>query len=418
MTDDSRVRGEDTLMKVIGLMSGTSADGIDAALMEIRDTSDGRPALQWEVFAHTTLPHSPNMREEILACMRKDTGTVDRICALNVALGEAFADAALQVARMAKFEMNDVDVIGSHGQTVWHIPGRATLQIGEPAVIAERTGTTVVSNFRARDIAAGGQGAPLVALVDAMLLSHPTKMRAAQNIGGIGNVTFLPSHKGRGVGVGGEGVAAFDTGPGNMLIDDATRRMTNGAMQCDEDGRIAARGVVHGELLESLMAHPYLQEKPPKTTGRETFGAQFGEQVWREAAMLGLRPEDIVATLTMFTALTIAEAYRDFLPKMPDEVIVSGGGVRNPTLMQMLRAQLGTATTVMTSDEVGMPSAAKEAMAFAILAYLTVHGRPGNLPSATGATHAVVLGDITPSQLDRHSREGGNLGTMPPVAYW
>jgi anhydro-N-acetylmuramic acid kinase len=183
-----------------------------------------------------------------------------------------------------------------------------------------------------------------------------------------------------------------------MLIDDAVRRMTGGAMQCDVDGRIAACGVVNGALLESLMSHSYLQQRPPKTTGRETFGAQFGERVWRDATVLDLRPQDIVATLTMFTTLTIAQAYRDFLPSMPDEMIVSGGGARNPTLMRMLRDALGETTAVMTSDEIGIPGDAKEAMAFAMLAYRTVHGRAGNLPSATGASRAVILGDITPSQ--------------------
>ena len=288
--------------------------------------------------------------------------------------------------------------IGSHGQTVWHIPGRATLQLGEPAVIAERTGASVVSNFRARDIAAGGQGAPLVAFVDALLLTHPTKTRAVQNIGGIANVTYLrPTQPSPAVrGKAREKAFAFDTGPGNMLMDDAVRRMTNGAQQRDVDGAIAARGQVSSELFEELMEQPFLHQPPPKTTGRELFGAQFGKQVWNTGAARGLRDEDMVATLTMFTAFSIAQAYRVFLPALPDEVIVSGGGARNRTLLRMLREQLEPNARVLLSDEVGIPSEAKEALAFALLAYETAHGRPSNLPAATGAKRAVVLGDVTP----------------------
>lgn len=372
-------------MKIIGLMSGTSADGIDAALVEIA----GDDAKQWRLLKHVQTPFSADLHSEVLACMTERDGSVARICALNVALGEAFAVATLRVGNEAGVSLSDIDAIGCHGQTVWHMPAQATLQIGEPAVIAERTGVTVVSNFRARDIAAGGQGAPLVALVDALLLTHPTKTRAAQNIGGIANVTFLPAGAA-------QGAFAFDTGPGNMLIDDALRRLTHGAQQCDLDGAIAAQGCVHDTLLHELMQHPFLQMQPPKTTGREMFGAHFGAQVWADAAARAISPRDVIATLTMFTAASIADAYRRFLPASPDEVIVSGGGARNPTLMRMLQMQLGERTCVMTSDDAGIPSDAREAIAFAILAHETLHGRVGNLPAATGARHAVVLGSVTP----------------------
>ncbi|MDW8448378.1 MAG: anhydro-N-acetylmuramic acid kinase [Anaerolineae bacterium] len=394
-------------MLVLGLMSGTSADGIDAALVEL----DGvPPGLRWRIVHRASTPYPPDLRAEVFACFRPESGTVDRLCALNFALGRAFADAALACICAAGLQPGDVQLIGSHGQTLWHTPtGRdaSTLQLGEAAIIAERTGITTISNFRARDMAAGGQGAPLVAYVDTLLFGHPALTRTALNIGGIANFTYLPSHSPLStppsveseVGSG-ERAFAFDTGPGNMLIDDAVRRLTGGTQHYDRDGAIAARGRVHDGLLAELMAHPYLAQRPPKTTGRETFGAQFGEQVWQRGTALGLSGEDIVATLTAFTAASIAQAHRAFLPRLPDEVIVSGGGARNATLMHFLAQALAPAR-VRTSDELGMPVEAKEAVAFAVLAYETWHGRPGNLPAATGARHAVVLGSITPGQPER-----------------
>lgn len=371
-------------MIVIGLMSGTSADGTDAAVVELWGTP---PALGWKLLAHVAVPHPPDLRAEIFAAFRPETGTVDRLCRLNFSLGRAFAAAALAAIAAAGLRPDQVDLIGSHGQTVWHIPAgpdASTLQLGEPAVIAELTGITTISNFRTRDMAAGGQGAPLVPYLDQLLFAHPTLARAVQNIGGIANVTFL------GLGA----VIAFDTGPGNMLMDYAAGRATGGAWTYDRDGALAAQGRVDAPLLAELMAEPYLKQPPPKTTGRELFGAQFGAGVWERGLSAGLAPCDIVATLTAFTARAIAQAYRDFLPRLPDEVIVSGGGARNPTLMARLRAEL-PAARVVTSDELGLPGDAKEAVAFAVLAYETWHGRPGNLPAATGAWRAVVLGSVT-----------------------
>ncbi|HQZ21538.1 MAG TPA: anhydro-N-acetylmuramic acid kinase [Thermoflexales bacterium] len=378
-------------MIVIGLMSGTSADGIDAAVVKLeRDHADA--GLRWQLLKHINLPFEQALRDEILACCAPATASVDRVCALNAELGEAYAAACFAAAQEAGLSISQIDLIGSHGQTVWHIPAKATLQIGAAAVIAERTGVTTVSDFRSRDIAAGGQGAPLVAYVDALLFTHPTKRRALQNIGGIGNVTFLPAgHFGDGNAPG----LAFDTGPGNMMMDYAAEQATNGAWRYDEDGQLARRGRVDGALLEELMDHDFIRRDPPKTTGREEFGAFFARRMCNAATARGAKAEDIVATFTAFTALSIADAYRRFLPAMPEEVFVSGGGALNPALMDMLRAEMPS-TRITTSDELNMPAAAKEAVCFAALAYETIQNRPGNLPSATGAKRAVVLGSITP----------------------
>lgn len=436
-------------MIVVGLMSGTSADGTDAAVVEIHGEP---PRLEWKLLAHHHSPHPPQLREEIFACFRPATGSVDRLCALNFALGRAFAQAALEGIRAAGLTPAQVDLIGSHGQTLWHIPTgeeASTLQLGEPSVIAELTGLPVMANFRARDMAAGGQGAPLVAYVDELLFRHPTAPRALQNIGGIANVTYLPpvdeeaapSHPTPGSltpnhpmpgdltanhpmpggltpghpactspsgpastpahesdytqPAGLTGAFAFDTGPGNMLIDDAAARVSGGALTCDMDGKLAARGKVHAALLDELLADPYFSLRPPKTTGREWFGVQYGERAWQRAQHLGLSAEDLLAMLTEFTARSIALAYRDFLPRPPQEVIVSGGGARNPTLMARLAANLPGAR-VLTSADCGLDVEAKEAVAFAVLAYESYHHRPGNLPAATGARRRVILGSFTP----------------------
>ena len=373
----------------IGLMSGTSADSIDAACVRFEGAP---PRLDWELLSFVTLPMTAELRQEIFAAFRPETGTVDKLCQLNFTLGEWFAKASLEAVKAANLTPAQVDFIGSHGQTVWHIPPNSgegvasTLQLGNPAVIAQRTGITVVSDFRSRDMAAGGQGAPLVPFVDNLLLSHPTLSRAVQNIGGIGNVTWLPA--------GGAGEAfGFDTGPGNMLLDRAAEVLTQGQMHCDMDGKKAFAGNVQENFLQKWMSEePYFTRKPPKSTGRELFGVQRCDVYLKE--MAGLPKEDILATLTAFTARSTAEAYKNFLPALPDEVLLCGGGARNPAIAAMLQKELPTSRIGRTEDA-GLPGDSKEAVAFAVLGYETMNRRPGNLPAATGASSPVVLGSIT-----------------------
>ncbi|HEY9078384.1 MAG TPA: anhydro-N-acetylmuramic acid kinase [Anaerolineaceae bacterium] len=400
-------------MYVIGLMSGTSADGVDAALCWIEGAP---PKLDVRVEKHLHLPFPKALREEIFACFNPESGKVDRLCRLNFRLGWYYAEVVQETIRAAGKKPEEIAVVGSHGQTLWHIPfgeDASTLQMGEAAVIAEKTGIPVVSNFRTRDMAAGGQGAPLVARVDVLLLTDPIKVRAAQNIGGIANVTYLPPLQGAGLGQ----AFAFDTGPGNMLIDDAMLRLTGGREQFDRDGMTAEKGEVSERLLAELMAEAYYQMAPPKTTGRELFGVQYGEKVWARGMTLGLSGEDIVATLTDLTAWSIAEAYRRFLPVFPEEVIVSGGGARNPYLMRRLMERCAPAK-VLASDQVGIGVEEKEAVAFAVLAYETYHHRAGNLPAATGAKAEVILGSLTPGKIgrdpaSRQSQIGSRADVVP-----
>jgi anhydro-N-acetylmuramic acid kinase len=339
--------------------------------------------------------YSAALQTKILACAQVGSSDVARLCKLNFALGQALATAALDVIASTTLTPTEIDLIGSHGQTLWHEPlgpAASTLQIGEGAVIAEQTGITTINNFRTRDMAANGQGAPLTGYTDYLLFSHPSKTRTCQNIGGIANLTYLPS-------IGSSELPfAFDTGPGNMLLDDAVRRITGGGQTFDLDGKMAARGEIDRDLLVSwLKNEPFYHQPPPKTTGRELFGKDYNSRLWNQAQGRGLPPEDFLATLTALTAHSITNAYHNFLPTFPDDVIISGGGTKNKTLMKMLAEGL-KAAKLRTSDDLGLKSAAKEALAFAVLAYETWHNRPGNLPSATGAKHPVVLGSITPGR--------------------
>ncbi len=377
---------------VIGLMSGTSMDGIDAALVRIQEQDD---ALRVETVGFLSTPYPPDVQAELMRTVRGETGAAD-ICHLNFLLGELFADAALQLMQETGVTGEQLLCVASHGQTIWHQPepvewqGRAirsTLQIGEPAVIAERTGVVTVGDFRVADVAAGGQGAPLVPYVDWLLFRHPEEGRVLLNIGGIANVTALPPDAQP------EQVIAFDTGPGNALINIAMHIASGGRYRYDPDGAFAQRHPVREEWLQELLKHPYFAQQPPKSTGRETFGEAMVRRLLRRYRLSNA--ELLVPTLTELTARTIADGIRRFvMPKMPiRRLIASGGGVHNRTLMKRLR-ELLPELQVETCDRYGIHPDAKEAVAFAVLGYQTMHRRPGNLPSATGARHPAVLGKV------------------------
>jgi len=386
---------------IIGLMSGTSLDGVDAALVSIEGTSVEK--VDWEMVHWCTMPYTEARRTRIHDAIL--AGSAERLCDLDADLGEWFAEAVLGVCEGAGVPLDRVDLIGSHGQTVWHRPpgpeGRgATLQLADPATIAERSGCPVVSDFRTRDMAAGGQGAPLVPWVDQVLFSLPDSARALQNIGGIGNVSWVPPQ-----GVD-EGVFAFDTGPGNALMDSAVELATGGRMSYDRDGRLAAEGEVDPALLEELLRHPYFAQEPPKSTGREVFGRPMVERL-AEA----IRPEgdrgwpNLVATLTELTARSIADAYRHWIiPKGVSEAVMTGGGARNPTLMRRIRELLAP-LPIVDGATLGVDPEAKEALAFAVLAWAHVHGIPANAPRATGARGPRVLGSYTPGANKRQGRQ-------------
>jgi len=375
---------------VVGLISGTSADGVDAALVEITGTGLGA---RFTLLAGLTRPLEAGDRAELFRLFDPSTGTVDRLCRFNFRLGEVFADAALAAIAAAHLEPTRVDLIGSAGQTVWHIPAPhgATLQIGEPAVIAERTGVPVVADFRVADMAAGGHGAPLVPYFDLVAYRHPEKSRAVQNIGGIGNVTHLPA------GGGPEAVLAFDTGPGNMIIDGLVTVLTDGRETFDRDGAMASRGRVDQAWLAELLNDPYFKQPPPKTTGREVYGRPFAERLLAEARGRRLAPDDAVATVSALTAESIVRAYRDFLISRGglDEVILGGGGAYNSFLRRHIAEGLGL--PVFVSEDFGVHGKLKEAMAFALLASDAVAGLATNVPGATGAAGPRVLGKFVPA---------------------
>jgi anhydro-N-acetylmuramic acid kinase len=346
-------------------MSGTSLDGIDVAIVEIRSR-------RIETIGFTETPYPAAVRDAILAVSNTNTHTA-AISRLSYQLGELYAKAVLRTTG----RFGPVELIGCHGQTIYHEGRSNTMQIGDPAVLAERTGVPVVSNFRARDIAAGGQGAPLVPYVDYLLFRHPKRSRVALNIGGIGNITVIPA------GCSPDDVVAFDTGPGNMVIDGLAREM---GQRYDKGGRIAASGNVNKPLLDELLRDPYYRRKPPKSAGREQYGAEFITRL----KTTGLLLPDLIATVTVLTAATIAKAVG-----CPDELIASGGGVHNPQIMGHLAAFL-PGVALSTSTDHGIDADAKEAIAFAVLAHETWRGEPSNLPSATGARRQVILGCITP----------------------
>ncbi|MBW3624165.1 MAG: anhydro-N-acetylmuramic acid kinase [Armatimonadetes bacterium] len=377
--------------RLVGLMSGTSADGIDAALVEVEGVGED---LSVGVMAGLEIPYA-DLRETILSAA-SGNANAEALCLLNVAVAEAFADAARQVAEAAGMSLRELDAIGSHGQTVWHAPEpletggyrvTGSLQIGNGSVLSVRTGCVVVSDFRSADMAWGGQGAPLVPLADWLLFRSLDRSRAIQNLGGIANVTFLPA------GGSTDEVLAFDTGPGNMVLDALAARLTGGKLRYDANGELALRGTVCEPLLEELLNESYFSRKPPKSTGRERFNAAYVDRLWERGRALNLSVEDLMTTATALTAESIARAYREFLPGV-DEVILGGGGVRNPALRQQIEQRLSP-TPVRTHEDLGWDGGLKEAVAFALLADRTLQGLPGNLPQVTGAKRAAVLGSIS-----------------------
>lgn len=374
-------------MIVAGIMSGTSLDGIDVALIEIDDEG-------FDTLGFLSVPYAAGVREALLGISNCETHTRE-IARLHFLLPELYAEAFFQVCKDAEIAPASVELIGCHGQTIFHegeavrVQGRrvaSTLQIGDGSVLAERTGRPVVSDFRTRDIAAGGRGAPLVPFVDYLLFRSPDTARIAVNIGGIANITVIPA------GCAPEDVIAFDTGPGNMVIDQLAARLSEGRQTFDRGGEWAASGTVDASILAGLLTDPYYTQAPPKTAGREQYGEEFIQRLLSHRAA----PADLLATATMLTAASIAEGVYRFghAEDEEPEIIVSGGGVHNLTLMRMLRAELADCD-VMSSGELGLNPDAKEAIAFAILARETWRGKPSNLPSATGAKRQVVLGKLS-----------------------
>ncbi len=375
-------------MRVAGIMSGTSLDGVDVALVDIDD--DG-----FDTAGFHSIPYPEQVRAALLGVSNCATHTRE-ISRLNFLLPEIYAEAFFETCKVVGIDPKSIELIGCHGQTIFHESepvdclGRkvaSTLQIGDGSVLAERTQIPVINDFRPRDMAAGGKGAPLVPFVDYLLFRSNDIGRVALNIGGIANITILPA------GCTTDGVIAFDTGPGNMVMDQLAARFSGGRQRCDTGGAMAFEGEVDAGLLAELLQDEYYARRPPKTAGREQYGAEFVDRL----VARGLSPAGTLATATMLTAATIAEGIYRFSNAEDGgigEVIVSGGGVHNPALMRMLRAELAD-MDVVSSGELGLDPDAKEAIAFAILAHEAWNQRPNNLPSATGAHHAAVLGKIS-----------------------
>jgi Predicted molecular chaperone distantly related to HSP70-fold metalloproteases len=384
--------------RAVGLMSGTSVDGIDAALVEIRGTEQ---ELSVELCAFENIPYPPQVRERIFELFDTKTATVDKVGYMNFLLGELFADAALAVIQKSGLEPADVEVIGSHGQTIFHSPVPNcqdgypigyTVQIGEGAVISARTGVPCVSDFRVADMAVGGQGAPLVPFTEYLLYRKADKTVLLQNIGGIGNITVIPA------GCDSSQVFAFDTGPGNMIIDGLVNRLYGGKRKMDLDGMLARQGTVNPDLLNLLQKESYFSLPLPKSTGRELFGAQLVEQIVAYIRQTAMTNEDAVATVTYLTAWSIADAYKRYIQEkyQADYLVIGGGGSYNPALVQWIsEAMAAYHVPVVTQEQLGNSSDAKEAIAFAILADCTVAGRVNSLPNVTGASKASIMGKIS-----------------------
>jgi anhydro-N-acetylmuramic acid kinase len=399
-------------MLVLGLMSGTSADAIDVALARI---SGAPPHLNAKLLNHTSIKLPAALQKEILRVAEQQPISAGQLSQLNFRLGETFADAALAACRHFRIAPRRISLIGSHGQTIFHQghpvpylgrPAAATLQIGEPSIIAARTGITTIADFRPADIALGGQGAPLVPYADYLLYRHKKFGRVSLNLGGIANITVLPA------AAKPSQVFAFDTGPANMLIDALVQHFTHGRQRFDENARMAQTGRSIPALLNELLRDPYLKLPPPKSTGREYYGRAYVQKILALGRRHRAKPADLIRATTIFTALSVVDALHRFvLPKIKiHQLIVSGGGARNPLILAQLAAALRVGARfsasqggpsasgtirVLPSSQLGIPEDAKEAFAFALLAYETFHRRPANLPSATGAHRPAILGKIS-----------------------
>ncbi|MCX8014316.1 MAG: anhydro-N-acetylmuramic acid kinase [Rectinema sp.] len=388
---------------LIGIMSGTSFDGIDAVLVELH-APDLSSISRIDLKGSVSMPYSHDFKQQLMALCDPAIARIDALVYAHFALAEWYARAVQKLLELCGLPPEKIDALCLHGQTIWHapiplaMPGpdglmeiKGTLQIGSAAVRYERTGIPVVHDFRSRDMAAGGEGAPLAPIVDAFLYGDASKGRIVQNIGGIGNATVIPA------GANPSQIYAFDTGPGNMIIDELVRRKTNGRHQYDPDGIYAASGTVSAFLLDLLMQDPYFLTPPPKSTGREVYGSTFVDALLQKADGAHIGMDDLIATATAFTAESIVRSYRDFVFPRAEihQVIVCGGGAYNKTLLRMIRERLTNSVSVHTSEDFGIPSSAREAIAFAVLGHLALMGQPGNIPAVTGARHPAVLGNLT-----------------------
>ena len=376
---------------VVGLMSGTSLDGVSAAVVRFRE--DETAGVGWELLAYDVTPYSDAERKLLAECL---TGTTpEAYCRVNYELGAWLARAATSVIAQAGVPRDEIAAIASHGQTVWHVPAHSTWQIGQPAVIAELTGLPVISDFRARDIAAGGQGAPLVPIADTLLFSSNDQWRVLQNLGGIGNLTVVPP---RGVSAGGAVVRAFDTGPGVVVIDGATQRLTRGRERYDRDGVLAAAGTPIDAAVDAALADPFFAAEPPKSTGRELFSPSYIDAFVADCRRRAPNSstQDVLATAVALTARSIGLAFERFIPEPVSELVISGGGAKNPTLTAAITRAVAP-IRVLRFDDLFFDGEAKEAVAFALLGYLHLLGRVGNIPSATGARGQRILGSLTPA---------------------
>ncbi|MBS1997990.1 MAG: anhydro-N-acetylmuramic acid kinase [Cyanobacteria bacterium SZAS LIN-2] len=391
-----------TTLNVIGLNSGTSMDGIDAALFAIGPArtdagcqANGVPKLTFELISSELVPFDPAFKRQMERLVASGEASLKQVCLLNSSLGEIFAQACQRLIRSAQKKGVEVDLIGSHGQTIWHAPTpgpffgtttAGTLQLGDPAYIAALTGVTTVGDFRTTDLALGGQGAPLVSFADQVLFGSFGKAVGVLNLGGIANITVIDEH--------GEAIMAFDTGPANVLLDEATRLLFD--KEYDAAGAIAARGKVQDKLLKQLLGHPYLSLKPPKTTGRELFGRTFAAQCVNDWQAQDVSPEDIVATLTAFTAASVANAYSDFIrdKQKLTRLVLGGGGEANKTLVAMLAERWPEKVEILSHEDFGVSAKFKEALLFALLAYTTYFEIPNNVPACTGAKRKACLGKV------------------------